>query len=207
MLQCKTVNMGLSSIIKSLFGTRKIDSRQALADFLESRSAYLVQKSITEYTQARANMMFSVLLGEKGFKAAYESARWTSYPAGLAMVAEVLAGALRQQLSMPAERAEGLLLNAVATVVAKMKNGGPADGPDWERAKEDAAKALALSRLAQPRPAHLVARDRAREVFDSLPLHAALRKHDFDMFSNTLAFHLTEVATEVEELKLSADLR
>ena len=73
----------------------KLSSRMELRDFLESRAAYLAQKSISEYTQARANMMFSTLLGEKAFQDAYEKARWFSFPATLSMVAEALAARLR----------------------------------------------------------------------------------------------------------------
>ena len=97
--------MTLWTRFKLLFGRKVIAAPQDLQTFLETRSAYYVQKSITEYAQARANMIFSTLLGEKGFQDAYEAARWKAFPAGLAAVAEVLTGSLRERLGTDASAA------------------------------------------------------------------------------------------------------
>ena len=71
------------AFLSRIFLGPKLASRQELQGFLESRAAYLAQKSISEYTQARANMMFSTLLSEKAFQNAYERARWFSFSASL----------------------------------------------------------------------------------------------------------------------------
>lgn len=198
--------MGLFDTFKSLFARRSIASSRDLQDFLESRAAFLVQKSITEYSQARANMMFSALLGEKQFQAAYETARWQSYPAGLAMVAEVMAGQLRDRLGLSASAAETLVASLSNTVIAKMSDHGPLSTEQWSAAREDLETALARAGLAAPRRIHPIAADRARVIFDALPFHDAIRKHDFGMFRNTLAFHLAEIATELEQAELAPGL-
>ena len=95
MLQCKSKLMKWLAFLSRIFLGPKLVTRQELQGFLESRAAYLAQKSIAEYTQARANMMFSTLLGEKIFQDAYERARWFSFPAALSMVAEALAARFR----------------------------------------------------------------------------------------------------------------
>lgn len=206
LLRCKTEIMGLFHKLKSLFVRRRITSSRDLQDFLESRAAYLVQKSITEYSQARANMMFSALLGEKQFQSAYEAARWTAYPAGLAMVAEVIAGQLRDRLVLNATAAETLVAKLSDSIVNKMAGHGPLTSEQWSTARKDIETALARAGLASPRRAHAIAADRARTVFDALPFHDAIRKHDFGMFRNTLTFHLAEIATELEEAELAPDL-
>ena len=58
--------------------------------------------------------------------------------------------------------------------------------------------------LAAPHDIHIIAKARSREVFENLPVHPSMRKHDFDMFRNTLSFHLTEIGAEIED-GLSAD--
>lgn len=203
LLRCKTEIMGLLDTLKSLFAQHRIASNRDLQEFLETRAAYLVQKSITEYSQARANMMFISLLGERQFQSAYETARWTAYPAGLAMVAEVVAGQLRGRLGLNAAAAETLVAGLSNTVIEKMSNHGPLSDEQWSAASKDIETALARADLAAPRHTHAIAGDRARIIFDALPFHEAIRKHDFTMFGNTLAFHLAEIATELEEAELA----
>jgi hypothetical protein len=198
--------MGLFQKLKSLFARRRIASSRDLQEFLESRTAYLVQKSITEYSQARANMLFTSLLGEKQFQSAYEGARWTAYPAGLAMVAEVIAGQLRDRLELNATAAETLVARLSDTIINKLASHGPLTNEQWSAARKDIETALARAGLASPRRAHAIAGDRSRIIFDALPFHEAIRKHDFTMFRNTLAFHLAEIATELEEADLAPDL-
>jgi hypothetical protein len=198
--------MDMLGLLKSWFGRKSLRNREDLQQFLESRSAYLVQKSIAEYAQARANMMFSVLLGESEFQQAYETARWQSFPAGLAMVAEIMAGQLRSRLGFSAQEAEVVLETLAGAVIEKMKGHGPLNDAAWSQARCDVASDLARASLAQPRPAMAIAQNRSRTIFEALPFHQAIRKHDFAMFRNTLAFHLTEVAAEFEEAALAPGL-
>ena len=198
--------MDLLDKLKSFFVRRRITSSRDLQDFLESRAAYLVQKSITEYSQARANMMFTSLLGEKQFQSAYEAARWTAYPAGLAMVAEVFAGQLRDRLGLNAAAAETLVAKLSDAIINKMAGHGPLTSEQWSAARKDIETVLARASLAAPRRTHPIAGDRSRIIFDALPFHDAIRKHDYGMFRNTLAFHLAEIATELEEAELAPGL-
>jgi hypothetical protein len=198
--------MSLLGTLKSLFSRHRIATSRDLQDFLESRSAYLVQKSITEYSQARANMLFTSLLGEKQFQSAYEAARWQAYPAGLAMVAEVTAGQLRDRLELNASAAEALVAKLSDSIINKMAGHGPLTNEQWSAARKDIETVLARASLAAPRRTHPIAGDRSRIIFDALPFHEAIRKHDFGMFRNTLAFHLAEIATELEEADLAPGL-
>jgi hypothetical protein len=177
-----------------------------LADFLESRAAFVAQKSLAEYSQARANMLFSTLLGEKGFRDSYEEARWRAYPATLSMVAELLAGQLRDRLKMDVKEAERVASDLSSQVISKMRGHGPLSNGEWDAALSDLQKDLARSALAAPVAAHTIAKHRAREAFDALPFHSAIKQHDFTMFRNTLAFHLTEAAAELEQITFAEDV-
>lgn len=199
MLQCKTLRMNwLSALWQWISGTR-LSSRQELRRFLESRSAYLTQKSISEYTQARANMMFSTLMAEKTFQRAYEKARWLSFPAALAMVAEAIAARLRQVDSAPSASINTLLVAMAGEIVAAYPVPAGGDADFWHKALADLERDLDRASLAAPHAVHLIPKPRAREIFENLPVHASVRKHDFEMFRNTLRFHLTEIAAEIEK--------
>ena len=67
----------------------------ALADFIDEQSAFLVQKGIYEYSRARAGHYAKVLFAEQEFLDAVERSRWSAYPLGLAMVGELVEGVLR----------------------------------------------------------------------------------------------------------------
>jgi len=199
MLRCKTHGMNWLASLTQIFSSTKLSSRNDLRDFLESRAAYLAQKSISEYTQARANMMFSTLLGERAFQQAYEKARWFSFPAALAMVAEALAARLRLLNAGDVESINTMLQAIANDIVAAYPVPVDGNAEFWQAALLDLERGLQRAALAAPHAIHLIPKARAREIFDNLPVHPSVRKHDFDMFQNTLSFHLTEIGAEIEE--------
>ena len=83
--------MGLFDI----FRPRPIRDLPGLAAFIDRNAAFLVQKGIYEYSRARAGHYAKVLFAEPAFREAIEQSRWSAYPLGLAMVAEVVEGVLR----------------------------------------------------------------------------------------------------------------
>lgn len=191
--------MSLWSIVKNLFAPEPVVTRDQLKQFLASRAAFLVQKSIMEYTQARANMMFSTLLSEPAFLAAYEEARWGSYPAAFSMVAEMAEGMIRAHAAGPALDIQTSLVELGRGVFAEFPL-PPGQPPQfWLVAGEALDHDLGVAGLGPPKPAHEIALARAREIFERLPVHENLRRHDFTMFRNTLRFHMTEIATEFGE--------
>lgn len=204
MLQCKSKMMSWLASLSRIFLGPKLSSRQELRGFLESRSAYLAQKSISEYTQARANMMFTTLLAEKAFQDAYERARWFSFPATLSMVAEALAARLRIMDISDTDTINVMLQSVAEAIVSTypVPEGESADF--WQMTLLDLERDLLRAGLAAPHAIHVIPKARSREIFENLPVHPSVRKHDFDMFQNTLSFHLTEIGAEIEE-GLSAD--
>jgi hypothetical protein len=191
--------MSIASTIKGLFAAQHIRTRAELRDFLESRAAFLVQKSIMEYTQARSNLLFSTLIGEKGFQEAFESARWHSYPAAFSMVAEMAAGHLREVGGVAAEPLHAALQAIAKEVFNRFAGPSGLGEAFWSEAYKSLDRDLARAALAMPRQVRLMAQERAKEVFDKLPVSAAIKRHDFEMFHNTLRFHLIEIRSEFED--------
>src|SRR5687768_15026484 len=82
-------------LFEKLFRPRPpIRDREALADFVDAQSAFIVQKGIYEYSRARAGHYAKVLFAEKEFAQSVEYSRWQAYPLGLAMVGEMINGVL-----------------------------------------------------------------------------------------------------------------
>ena len=187
------------AFLSRVFLGPKLGSRQELQGFLESRAAYLAQKSISEYTQARANMMFSTLLGEKTFQDAYERARWFSFPAALSMVVEALAARLRNLDISDTDSINVMLQSMAREIVSAYPVPAEGSADFWQIALLDLERDLLRAGMAAPHAIHIIPKARSREIFENLPVHSSVRKHDFDMFRNTLSFHLTEIGAEIEE--------
>lgn len=188
--------MNLWSAVKGLFVSEPVATRDRLKEFLASRAAYLVQKSIMEYAQARANMMFSTLLSERAFLDAYERARWASYPAAYSMLTEMAEGLIRPHAKQPLPEFHAAFVELARGVFAEYPL-PPGQGPNfWQAAIEALDHDLGAAGLGPPKPVHAIPDARAREIFDHLPVHEILRQHDFTMFRNTLRFHMAEIGTE-----------
>ena len=85
-------------LFEKLFRPRPpIRDRNALADFIDAQSAFIVQKGIYEYSRARAGHYAKVLFAEKEFAQSVEHARWRAYPLGLVWVGETIEGVLADQ--------------------------------------------------------------------------------------------------------------
>lgn len=191
--------MSLWSTVAKLFTPKPVASRDELKEFLASRAAYLVQKSIMEYTQARSNMMFSTLLSEPAFLTAYEAARWNSYPAAFSMIAEMADAMIR-----PHAQQNPLAIGARLTELGREVFAGfpvpqGQTAQFWEAAGDALDHDLGQAGLGAPKPVHEIALARAQEIFDNLPVHESLRRHDFEIFRNTLRFHMVEIGTEFGE--------
>lgn len=182
-----------------MFGPRRLAGAEELQGFLESRSAYLVQKSITEYTQARAGMLFSTLMREPIFLEGYERGRWRSFPAAISMVSEMVEGTLRETAATAPGALDPGLLRLVGSIVSRYAGPSGEGEAFWAEALDRVARDLAQAALGPPKAVQNIPMLRAGEIFDALPVTAELKQHDFPMFRNTIRFHLTEIRAEFEE--------
>ena len=191
--------MSILAGLKTMLGPRRIASAADVRAFIESRTAYVVQKSIMEYMQARAGMLFSTLMREPLFLEGYERARWRSFPAAVSMVAEMVEGSLRERAGSAPGSLDAALLAIVADILATYP--GPSGEAEafWIDARDRVARDLAQAALGPPKAVQNIPLARAREIFDVLPVTDELKKHDFDMFRNTVRFHLTGAKVEFEE--------
>ncbi len=90
--------MGLvDKLVGGLFAKpQPIATRAELADFMDSRAAFLAQKCVVEFCRVRAGVYWQKLFSEKEFQAELDLSRWRAYPPAFTMVAEMVEGALRE---------------------------------------------------------------------------------------------------------------
>lgn len=162
----------------------------ALDDFLDSQTAFLVQKCIFEYARARSGIMSDKLFKEPDFRAALEASRWRNYPICLGHVALMADAALRP---FAADRnvalADGLVA-AVSRITGRYRVPSGMAPDFWRTAFQDVERRLRRASLAAPHAVKDIPKDDFRAFFDRLPIHENLRGHDAMLVRNNLRVNL-----------------
>jgi hypothetical protein len=181
--------------IPAYFGRKPpIDTREKLVEFLDTRSAFLIQKNIFDYARARSGPYFSQIIKEQAFKDSVEVSRWTGYPTGLAALAEIVRGVLFDD----AERKP--LNDAVSSAALSAFDRYPVPAAlgeeTWKKARETLIERLALIDSHPPKFVKDVILPYAQVLYDSQPIHEELRRRDFDMIQAQLRINLVTMHDE-----------
>ncbi len=176
----------------------------AVGTFIDENAAVLVQKGIYEYSRARAGHYAKVLFKEAGFHAAVEVSRWSAYPLGLAMVAEMADGVLRAHA---ADRQATLdIVSALALGIFDRYPVPTALGQQvWNEQRAELARQLQLIGLHPPKRVIDIPEQWAQTYFDLLPIHEKLRGRDFPTTRNYLRVTMCNIHDEfIERLDVPA---
>ena len=180
-----------------------IASAADLEDFLDARSAFLVQKCIFEYSRARSGLMSSKLFKEPAFRAAVETARWRNYPLCLQNVAVMVEHALRPDAGAESMNMREGLVAVVARVCGRYPVPAGFDVAFWSEAHERIARRIRQAGLAAPHAVKDLPTETAKEFFAGLPIHADLRGYDFELVTNNIRVNLCRAH---EDFLSAADL-
>jgi hypothetical protein len=178
-------------VVAGLFGTSDtVSDRQALADFMDSRAAFLCQKCVVEFCRVRAGVYWQKLFSEADFQEKLRQSRWQSYPPAFAMVAEMVEGATRPHAGQRQRRLPAALEAVAAEVFQRypIPDGAPADF--WDDALVLVRERLQATQAGPPRPVKDMTSPSARMIFEALPLHQEIVTHDFDYIRNNLRMNL-----------------
>jgi hypothetical protein len=184
-------------LFEKLFRPRPpIRDRDALADFIDAQSAFIVQKGIYEYSRARAGHYAKVLFAEEGFAQSVEHARWKAFPLGLAMVGEMVEGVLAHHTGTQ-RRAILDQLTLVVLGVFDRYPVPPSIGEEaWLVARRDLAHRLDLVSGHAPRRVMDIPDPLAEAYFAMMPIHEKLRGRDFQTTRNYLRVSLCNIHDE-----------
>lgn len=174
-----------------------IRDQDELAQFIDENAAFLVQKGIYEYSRARAGHYAKVLFSEPEFGEALDRSRWSAFPLGLAMVAEVVEGVLRP----PADADRARLSNALTALVLSVFDRYPIPATQgehgWSQARAELAQRLQLMSLHAPKRAFEIPAPFAKAYFDLMPIHKSLRTAEYPTLHNYLKVTLCNIHDEL----------
>jgi hypothetical protein len=176
----------------------QINDRPGLLDFLDSRAAFLTQKGIFDFVRATSGPAFSGLIKERAFSEAVDRARWKSYPLSLAMVTEMVHGALRPAASGAAPLAEAL--QGAAFAVIDRYPVPQAIGADaWAAARAELGVRVIHIGLHARKAVKDIPAPVANEFFVNLPIHERLRRQDDVWVTNNLRINLIRMWEEFDQ--------
>jgi hypothetical protein len=191
--------MTAMKLFEKLFRPRPpVRDRETLAGFIDSQSAFIVQKGIYEYSRARAGHYAKVLFAEEGFARSVEHARWQAFPLGLAMVGEMVNGTLASEADGTQRRK---ILDQLILVVLSVFDRYPVPpsigDAAWLAARSDLAHRLDLAGGHAPRRVMDIPEPLAEAYFAMMPIHEKLRGRDFQTTRNYLRVSLCNIHDEL----------
>lgn len=164
----------------------------ALADFLDTRAAFLAQKSIFDYTRGRSGPYFAQIIKENAFKEGVEVARWRNYPYGLSIVAEMVHGVLLPLARETVPLAAAMRRTALAAFdrypVPAVLGAGY-----WAEQRTALATRVDAVSLHPPKFVKDIPIPFAQVFFDNMPIHERLRSQDFELIRNHLRSNLLSI--------------
>lgn len=185
--------MGFFDIFRRRAAVRDVG---ALADFIDRHAAFLAQRGIYEYSRARAGPHGNTLLREKGFQAAVEKSRWEAYPLAVAMVGEMVEGALRPVAGDREDAVREGILAAAVSVLDRYPVPQPLGGDAWLAAREALVQRLRGTALHPPKPVKDIVEPFAEPYHGLMPIHERLRARDFPAVRNYLKVSLVNIHQE-----------
>jgi hypothetical protein len=190
--------MGLLDRLKNYLGRPPaIEGTRALADFIDTRAAFLMQKGIYEYSRARAGHYAKVLFSESDFAQAVELARWSAYPLGLAMVGEMAEGVLRPYAGDRRRTAVDHLTKLVLSIFDRYPVPESIGATAWRAKRDELARHLDLVGGHAPKQVSYIPEPLAEKYFDLMPIHEMLRGRDLLTTSNYLRVNLCHMHEEL----------
>ncbi|MCZ8315125.1 hypothetical protein [Phreatobacter sp.] len=188
-------------LLDAILGRKKtVASWSGLEDFVDARAAFLVNRSMYEYSRARAGILAEKLFREQSFKDAIEEGRWRAFPLSLSNVLELVDGHLRGA----AVGQEPALLDALVAVGRNVLSRYPCPAgvdPDWWREQGDGVEtSLRRAALAEPKAPQDICKATFDEIFALVPIHPDLMKLDRDVVLNHMRGMMVNMAAEASTL-------
>ena len=172
-----------------------IRDASALAEFIDTNAAFLMQKGLYEFSRARAGHYAKVLFGEPEFQAAVEVARWRAFPVGLLIIAEMVEGVLRPHFPEP-----DAALRAVAALTLDAFDRYPVPAAlgesEWREHRAALSNRLQLIGLHPPKRVIDIPEQWAESYFETMPIHESLRGRDFPTTRNYLRAQISNIHDE-----------
>jgi hypothetical protein len=186
--------------------TPPIRGVEDLAGFIDEQSAYLVQRYIYDYTNARAGPYSASLLVQADFRQAVEQSRWSAYPLGLAMVGEMAEGVLQAGAEGPRREILDPLSTLVLGIFDRYDVPSPIGAATWQEARDELARKLEQISLHAPKRVTDIPEPYVERYFNLMPFDKALLSQDVPTTRSYLRLTLTNIRDELVKRMDAADM-
>jgi hypothetical protein len=183
-----------------------IATTDALRIFLEQRASLIAQKCAIDYCRGKTGLASHALFTEEPFLKALEVCRWETFVSVLGDLLIIAEGHLQAHAAVEQHpHLREAILGMYSAVLARLPP--PAHRPDgWG----DTVAAFTLRMknigLGAPKRALDVADQSAKRLFDTLPIHAAMRALDEEVVYGAVRFRMIAVSQEMHRRMHAADL-
>ena len=177
-----------------------------LARFIDEQSAYLVQRYLYDYTNARAGPYTSGLLARPEFQQEMERARWRAYPLGLAMIGEMVEGVLRPYAGNDRHAMIGPLSALVLGIFDRYDVPKAIGTGAWRGAREELALKLEYIGLHPPKSVADIPEPYVERYFNMMPFDEALLSRDVPTTRAYLRLNLINIRDELVKRMNAADM-
>jgi hypothetical protein len=175
----------------------KVRTAADLAHFIDENAAFLMQKGLYEYSRARAGHYAKVLFADKGFMAAIEESRWRAFPLGLALIAEMVDGALRPYARDNARGVLDALSGLVLSAFDRYPVPAALGAEKWQEARADLLQRLDRIGTHPPKRVMDIPVAHAQTYWDYMPIHEKLRTRDLPTTTNYLRVQICNIHDEL----------
>jgi hypothetical protein len=194
----------------ALFGffrrTPPIRSVEELSGFIDEQAAYLVQRYIYDYTNARAGPYTPSLLKDDDYRQKLERSRWTAYPLGLAMVSEMVEGVLQSAGGGPRRDILDPLSALVLAIFDRYEVPAAIGTAAWQQAREELTRKLDQLSLHPPKRVTDIPEPYVERYFEMMPFDKALLTNDVPTTRSYLRLTLTNIRDELAKRMDAADM-
>lgn len=177
-----------------------------LADFIDERAAFLVQKGIYDYARARSGPYSKTLLTESKFISDVNLSRWRAYPLGLAMVGEMVEGVLSPNAAADRRALLDPLSVLVLGVFDRHPVPEPIGGDAWVRARGELARKLDQIGTHPPKAVTDIPESYVAHYFDMMPFARELLTPDTPTMRAYLRLTLTHMRDDLARRMDAAEM-
>lgn len=187
-------------LFDAILGRKKVIATwNQVDDFVADHAAFVVNRSMYEYSRARSGVLAEKLFREKSFREAMDHGRWKAFPLGVANIVELVDGRLRAA----AQGREPVLLEALVASGQRVLRRHPSppgvSAEWWANAAQDMEKRVRLAAMAAPKAAQDIPKSTFDEMFALVPIHPDLMKLDHEVVLNHVRGMMVNIASTLAE--------
>jgi hypothetical protein len=188
------------AILKRLFGkSQPITNRSELLDFLDRHTSFVSQKCVTEYCRSKAGLNWDKLMLEADFIDVINVSRWQAYIHVLDDIMVMLEAQLRPFCDNRLEELANALVALESDVIKGHKIPIIPEG-GWSEHLRGLRSRIGFLQEGPPHPTREIAKVSGNKVFNVLPIHSRLSKHDHELVVNSVRFLMMGVHGKMQEL-------